>query len=43
MINELYAKNMLGVKPKYNNILNDNAILYKTRYILGVNIESKTS
>lgn len=42
MINELYAKNILGIKPKYNNMFNNNAILFKTRNILGV-IESKIS
>lgn len=43
MINELYVKNILGIKPKYNNMLKNNAILFKTRNILGVNIESKIS
>lgn len=43
MIYELYAKNILGVKPKYNNMVNNNAILFKTRNILGVNIETKIS
>lgn len=40
MNNELYAKNILGIKP---NMLNYNVILLKTRNILGINIESKIS
>lgn len=36
-------KNILGIKPNYNNMFNNNEILFKTRNILGFNIESKIS